>query len=122
MQSGGIYFDTPLPLNLANKQASNKQQEACHHSVLAITPVQRLGLSSTLAILEPRWWLRQIQAKNSLVTTRGAQSEGALPNLYNFGPKTAIFFVCGKQPWNPFKIPKGREMVAHSMCRLTSPC
>ena len=47
-----IYY-TPLPLTLANKQQASKQ----HFSppILAITPFQRFGLYSTLAILVPRW-------------------------------------------------------------------
>ena len=50
-----IYYYTPLPLNLANKQqaTSNKQQQARLRAVLAIAPSQRLGPDSTLAILEP---------------------------------------------------------------------
>ena len=49
-----VYYYTPLPLNLANKQASNKQ--ALLLSVLAIALPHRSGLYSTPAILEPRWW------------------------------------------------------------------
>ena len=58
------YFYTPLPLNLANKQASNNKQaskQALLLSVLAVAPTHRSGLYSTLAILEPRWCPCQIQ-------------------------------------------------------------
>ena len=51
-----IYYYTPLPLKLANKQqASNKQasKQALLLSVLAIARPHRSGLYSTLAILEP---------------------------------------------------------------------
>ena len=48
-----IYYYTPLPLDLANKQATSKQQ-ALLLSVFAVSPPHRSGLYSTLAILEPR--------------------------------------------------------------------
>ena len=58
----GLFWDQKWVKNgsktcFANKQqaTSNKQQKARHRSVLAIAPSHRLGLDSTLAILEPRW-------------------------------------------------------------------
>ena len=46
----------------------------------------------------------------------GAKSGGALPNLRNFGPKTAIFRP--KEPQNPCETPKRRETVATLHVRL----
>ena len=46
----------------------------------------------------------------------GAKSGGALPNLRNFGPKTAIFRP--QQPPNPHETPKRRETVAALHVRL----
>ena len=58
-----IYYYTPLPLNLANKQQATTTTTTRHHSVLATAPSHRLGLDSTLATLEPRWWPCQILQK-----------------------------------------------------------
>ena len=44
-----IYYYTPLPLNLANKQEATLPLSA-----LAIIPSHRFGLYSTLTVLEPR--------------------------------------------------------------------
>ena len=50
-----IYYYTPLPLNLANKQQASNKQQAFLLSVFAIAPPGLIKLYSTLAILEPRW-------------------------------------------------------------------
>ena len=100
-----IYYYTPLPLNLANKQ---QQQQARHHSVLATAPCQRLGLDSTLAILEPRWWPWQIQVLSRKLTGGGpgrGRQVGRCPpksaQLWaknsHFSPKTAIVRVQNSQ-------------------------
>ena len=68
-----VYYYTPVPLNLANKQASNHKQaskQALLLSVLAIARPHRSGLYSTLAILEPRWCLYQIQVLSQKLTFR----------------------------------------------------
>ena len=82
-----IYYYTPLPLNLANKQAS---KQARHHSVLAIAASYRLGLDSTLAILEPMWSPCQIQVLSRKVTGGGlgrGRQVGRCP------PKSAHFWA-----------------------------
>ena len=89
-----IYYYTPLPLNLANnKQASNKQ--ARHRSVLAIAPSHRLGLDSTLAILEPRWCPCQIQVWSQKLTGggpgRGRQVGRCPPKSAQFWAKNSHF-------------------------------
>ena len=120
-----IYYYTPLPLNLAHKQASNKQQQASKQalllSVLAIAPPHRSGLYSTLAILEPRWCPCQIQvfSKKPPVAPRGtgATSGGALPKLRILCPKTAFFGP--KQPRNSLKTAKRRQTVPTVHVRLT---
>ena len=88
-----IYYYTPLPLNLAN---NNKQQQATtskqarHHSVLAIAPSQRLGLDSTLAILEPRWCPWQIQVLSQKLTGGGP---GRWRQVGRCPPKSAQFWA-----------------------------
>ena len=54
-----IHYYTPLPSNVANKQASSNKQQGSKQqtlllSVLAIAPPRRPGLYSTLAIIKPR--------------------------------------------------------------------
>ena len=101
-----IYYYTPLPLNLANKQ--QQQQQARHHSVLAIGPSHRLGLDSTLAILEPRWCPCQIQVLSQKLTGggpgRGRQVGRCPPKSAqfwaknsHFSPKTALVRVQNSQ-------------------------
>ena len=98
-----IYYYTPLPLKLANKQqatSNNKQQQAHLRAVLAIARSKGLGPDSTLAILEPTWCPCQIQVLSQKLKVAaqggGAKSGGALPNLRSFGPKAATFHP--KQP------------------------
>ena len=54
-----IYYYTPLPVNLANKQQATTTTR--HHFVLATAPSHRLGLDFILAILGLGWWPCQIQ-------------------------------------------------------------
>ena len=98
-----IYYYTPLPLNLANKQASNKQASK-HFSffVLAIARPHRSGLYSTLAILEPRWCPRQIQVLSQKLTG-GALGRGR--HVGRCPPKTAHFVPQNGLFW-PKKAPK----------------
>ena len=89
-----IYYYTPLPSNLANKQqASNKQ--ALLLSVLAIAPPHRSGLYSTLAILEPRWCPCQIQVFSQKLTSggpgRGRQVGRCPPKSAHFWAKNSLF-------------------------------
>ena len=103
-----IYYYTPLPLNLANKQQQQQQQQARHHSVLATAPSHRLGLDSTLAILEPRWWPCQIQVLSQKLTGGGPgrwRQVGRCPpksaqfwaEKSHFSPKTALVRVQSSQ-------------------------
>ena len=96
-----IYYYTPLPLSLANKQqasnkqASNNKQQALLLSVLAIAPPHRSGLYSTLAILEPRWWPCQIQVLSQKLTGgapgRGRQVRRCPPKSAQFLPQNSLF-------------------------------
>ena len=82
-----IYYYTPLPLNLAN---NNNNKQARHHSVLATAPSQRLGLDSTLAILEPRWRPCQIQVWSQKLTGGGP---GRWRQVGRCPPKSAQFWA-----------------------------
>ena len=95
-----IYYYTPLPLNLANKQQATTTTTR-HHSVLATAPSHRLELDSTSAILEPRWWPCQIQVLSQKLTGggpgRGRQVGRCPPKSAqlraknsHFSPKTAL--------------------------------
>ena len=93
-----IYYYTPLPLNLANKQA-NKQasnKQALLLSVLAIAPPHRSGLYSSLAILEPRWWPCQIQVLSQKLTScapgRRRQVGRCPPKNGHFVPQSSLFW------------------------------
>ena len=103
-----IYYYTPLPLNLANKQAR-------HHSVLAIAPSQRLGLYSTQAILEPRCPC-QIQLLSQKLTGgapgRGRQVRGCPPKTAHFVPQNSLFWP--ERASNPVKTAKQRQTVANT--------
>ena len=70
-----IYYYTPLPLNLANKQqqatTSNNKQQARLRAVLTIAPSQRFGSFAHVPILEPRWWPCQIQVLSQKHTGGG---------------------------------------------------
>ena len=119
-QNAHIYYYTPLPLNLANKQAS-KQQQALLLSVLTIAPFQRFGLYSTRAILEPRWWPCQIQVLSQKLTSGApgwGRQVGKVPNLRILCPKTA--FLGPKLPRNPLKTAK-RKRWLQSTCTLIAP-
>ena len=102
-----IYYYTPLPLNLANKQAS-KQATTRLRAVLAIAPFQRLGPDSTLAILQPRWCPGQIQVLSQKLTGGGPgrwRQVGRCPPISaqfwaknsHFSPKTALVRVQNSQ-------------------------
>ena len=120
-----IYYYTPLPLNLANKQATSKQasnKQALLLSVLAIASPHRSGLYSTLATLEPRWWPCQIEVFSQKPTggaLGGSKSGGALPKLRILCPKTAFFRP--KRPSYPVKMDKRRETVATLHVRVDRP-
>ena len=101
-----IYYYTPLPLNLANKP--QQQQQARHHFVFANAPPHRLGLDSTLAILQPRWCPWQIQILSQKLTGggpgRGRQVGRCPPESAqfwaknsHFSPKTALVRVQNSQ-------------------------
>ena len=89
-----IYYYTPLPLNLANKQQASKG--ALLLSVSAIARPHRSGLYSTLAILEPRWWRCQIQVLSQKVTGgspgRGRQVGRCPPRTVHFMPQNSLFW------------------------------
>ena len=116
-----IYYYTPLPLNLANKQASNKQ--ARHHSVLAIAPSPRLGLDSTLAILEPRWCPCQIQLLSPKLTggglERGRQDGSRPPTTAHLVPQNSLFWP--KTAQIPNQNGPTRQTVATLHVRLNCP-
>ena len=92
-----IYYYTPLPLNLANKQqaTTSKQQQALLLTVLAIAPPHRSGLYSTLAILEPRWCPCQIQVYSQKLSGggpgRGCQVGRCPPKSAQFWAKNSHF-------------------------------
>ena len=90
-QTKYICYCTPLPLNLANKQ--QQQQQARHRSVLAIAPSHRLGLDSTLAILEPRWWPCQIQVLSQKITGGGP---GRWRQVGRCPPQSAQFWASSR--------------------------
>ena len=110
-----VYYSTPLPLNLANRQASKQQrqqqQQALLLSVLAIAPPHRSGLHSTLAILKPRWCPCQIQVLSQKLTG-GAPGQGRHPNCAFCAPKqllnSSLAFFGPKQSRNPLKTDKRR--------------
>ena len=78
-----------------NKQAS--KQATLVLSVLAITPFHRFKLYATLAILQPRWWSRQIQVLSEKITT-GAPGQGR--QVGKCPPRTAHFVPQSqKQPF-----------------------
>ena len=72
-----------------------RSKQARHHSVLATAPPQRLGLDSTLAILEPRWWPCQIQVLSQKLTGggpgRGRQVGRCPPKSAQFWAKNSHF-------------------------------
>ena len=84
-----IYYYTPLPLNLANKQ-QQATTTTRHHFVLAIAPSHRLELDSYLAILEPRWWPCQIQVLSQKLTGGGL---GRWRQVGRCPPKSAQFWA-----------------------------
>ena len=106
-----IYYYTPLPFNLANKQQATTTTTTTttrHHSVLATAPSHRLGLYSTLAILEPRWCPCQLQVLCRKLTGGGPRrwrQVGRCPpksaQLWaknsHFSPKTALVRVQNSQ-------------------------
>ena len=108
-----VYYYTPLPLNLANKQAASKQQ-ALLLSVLAIAPPHRSGLYSTLAILEPKWWPCQIQVLSQKLTGggpgRGRQVGRCPPKSAHVVPQNSLLWP--KMALIPVKMAKQRETVA----------
>ena len=124
-----MYYYTPLPLNLANKQqASNKRatskQQALLLSVLAIARSHRSGLYCTLAIPEPRWWPCQIQVLSQKLTG-GAPGRGR--QVGRCPPKTAQFWA-PKQPFSAQNGPETRSKRAndgkrflHSTCASIAP-
>ena len=112
------YYYTPLPLNLANKQASNNDTLL---SVLAITPSHRSGLHSTLAILEPRWWPCQIQVYNQKLTggalKRGApRREVPSQNCAFCAPKQAL--LAQISPETHSKFTSERKRMLYYTCAL----
>ena len=64
----GIYYYTPLPLNLAKKQQASSKQ-ALPLCVLPTASPHHSGLYSTLSNLEPRWSPCQIQVWSHKVTS-----------------------------------------------------
>ena len=92
-----IYYHTPLPLNLANKQATTSNKQALLLSVLAIALSHRSGLYSTLAILQPRWWPCQIQVLSQKLTSgapgRWRQVGRCPPKTARFLPQNSLFFA-----------------------------
>ena len=132
------YISTPLsPLNLPNKQASNKQQaisnkqqQALLLSGLAIAPHHRSGLYSTLAVLQPRWCPCQIPVLSQKLTGwapgQGRQvgrcppkSAHFLPQKSLLWPKTAFFG--SKRPRKAVKTAKRRQTVPTLHVRLDCP-
>ena len=79
----------PLGVHKQSKQAR-------HHSVLATAPSQRLGLNSTLAILEPRWWPCHLQVLSQKLTGgasgRGRQVGRCPPKTAHFVPQNSLFW------------------------------
>ena len=103
-----IYYYTPLPLNLANKQQASNKQQALLLSVLVIAPPHCSGLYSTLAILEPRWCPCQIQVYSQKLSGGGPgrwRQVGRCPpksaqiwaKNSHFSPKTALIRVQNSQ-------------------------
>ena len=120
-----IYYYTPLPLNLANKQATSKQpttsnKQALLLSVLAITRPHRSGLYSTLAILEPRWCLCQIQVLSQKLTGgapgQGRQVGRCPPKNAHFVPQNSHF-----SPETNSKRPNEGKRLLHTTCASIAP-
>ena len=120
-----IYYYTPLPLNLANKQQQASNKQALLLSVLAIARPHRSGLYSTLAILEPSWWPCQIQVLSQKLTGgapgRGRQVGRCPPKSAQLWAKKQPFFA-QKSPQTRAKRPNQGKRWLHSTCGLTSPC
>ena len=97
-----IYYYTPIPLNLANKQATSKQ--ASTQQATSISPFDscRCSASSLRALLyssHPRAQVVPLPNPSSEPTThlwnpgaRSAKSGGALRKLRNLCPTTAFFW------------------------------
>ena len=127
-----IYYYTPLPLNLANNQASNQarkqatnKQQALLLSVLAVARPHRSGLYSTLAILEPRWWPCQSQVLSQNFSGgapgRGRQVWRCPPKTAHFVPQNSLFLV-QNSPQTRAKRPNEGKRFTHYTCALTSQC
>ena len=122
-----IYYYTPLPLNLANKQASKQQatskQQAFLLSVSAIAPPHRSGLYSTLAILEPRWCPCQIQVLSQKLTSRapgrGRQVGRCPPTTEHFVPPKQPF-LAQSGPETQSKRPNEGKQFLHLTCASTA--
>ena len=108
-----IYYYTPLPLNLANKQATSKQ--ASKHFSFPFLPL--LGLiapSSTLlfVIWEPRGWPCQIQVLSQTLTDgalgQGRQVGRCPPKTAHFVPQNSLFW-----PKTAPKLSKNRQRTAN---------
>ena len=112
-----IHYYTPAPLNLASNNNNKQQQQQATRllSVSVITSPQRLGLHTTLAILEPRWCPCQIQFLRKKKFHRWHPGARA-PSQGHFVPKTA--FSCPKKSNNLLKSAKRRETVGTLHVRL----
>ena len=120
-----IYYYTPLPLNLANKQATSKQQASNKHFSFLFWPLLRciaLGSTQLCGSQSPNDGLAKskFSAKNSPLAPqgRGAKSGGAVPKLRIFCPKTAFFGP--KRPQNPVITAKRRQQVQTLAGAITS--
>ena len=82
--------------NLATKQQESNSKQALLPSILAIAPPHRSGLSSTLAILEPRWWPCQIQVLSQKLT---GGAPGWVRQVGRCPPKTAHFVPLNNLFW-----------------------
>ena len=96
LELGGYILLHPSPLKFSYKQqATTTTTTTRHHSVLATAPSHRLGLDSTLAILEPRWWPCQIQVLSQKLTGggpgRGRQVGRCPPKSAQFWAKNSHF-------------------------------
>ena len=117
-----IYYYTPLPLNLANKQQATSKQaskQALLLSVLAIAPPHRSGLYSTLAILEPRCWPCQIQVLSQELTGgtpgRGRQDGRCPPKAAHFVPQNSPFLAQNGPKTQSKRTTEGKRLL-HFTC------
>ena len=116
-----IYYYTPLPFNLANKQQQQATTTTRLRAVSAIAPSQRFGSFAHVAILEPRWWPCQTPFLSQKLTGGGP---GRWRQVGRCSPKSAQFWAKNshfspKTASTGSKQPNEGKRLLHSTCGLT---